>query len=62
MLLLSHALCGKLNGCAVRYGLFQASLVQTVSWTSQSQVPDCFKILYPFQEVSTFFFVPRIPP
>lgn len=53
LLLLSHALCGNLDGCALRYGLQQASLVQAVNWTSHSQFPVFLKTLYPFLEVST---------
>ena len=52
LLLLSHALCGNLDGCAIRYSLQQASLVQAVNWVSHSQVPVFLKTLYPFLEVT----------
>lgn len=52
LLLLSHALCGNLDGCAVRYSLQQASLAQAVNWGSHSQVPVFLKTLYPFLEVT----------
>lgn len=50
--MLSHALCGELDGCSFRYTLLQADLVEAVTWTSHSQFSGFVTSLYPFIGVS----------
>ena len=52
LLLLSHVLCGDLDGCGIRYSLLQSDLVQAVTWTSFSQFSLFMSFLYPFLMVS----------
>ncbi len=51
MLIVSHVLCGDLDGSALWYSLVQASLVLGLSWTSKDELNDFFTLLYPFLEV-----------
>lgn len=48
MLVLSHALCGDLDGSAVRYMLVQSCLVEAVTWVAPTQTPIFLAHLYPF--------------
>lgn len=52
LLILSHGLCGDLDGSSFRYLLLQGSLVQAVTWTSHSQFSVFSGNLYPFLEVN----------
>lgn len=53
--MLSHSMCGDLDGCGFRYILLQADLIQCIIWNSHSQFHAFVSSLYPFLAVSKLY-------